>query len=261
MNKHFVGLALILILLSIGAAQITFSARPQQSEFQRSINQKTGKATSVQEGVMTEKQKKHSKIFRGFESYTQGKKLRDLTSETWDVYLVVPVGNVITPRSFNLTEFLRNMSCEADAVVIGKVQGKVSQIIEEGTFIFTDYELTVSEILKDDDAAPIEVNANITYTSPGGAIELNGRTIRAVDQRREPLQIGERYLLYLKRIPEMSTYKGFSNSRDGDSFQIKDGIITQASNRLLPLGTKRTTTADYFMAEVRAALYQGANNF
>lgn len=256
MNKHFIGIALLLILMGIGAAQIVFSSRPQESEFQRGVKQKTGTATPVQEGVMTEKQKKHSKIFRRFEGSTRGKKVRDLVSETGEIYLVTAIPDVIRPNSFNLTEFLRDMACEADAVVIATVQSKVSQIIDEGTFVFTDYELTVTEVLKNDAAAPIVANGSITYTSPGGAVELNGRTIRAVDQRSYPLEVGENYLLYLKFIPETGAYQGFSNSRDGDTFQIKDNVITQASARPWPLGTKRTTAADAFMTEVRAALYQ-----
>jgi hypothetical protein len=259
MNKHFVGLALILILMGIGAAQIVFSSRPQENEFERSMKQQTGKATPVREGVMTEKQKKHSKIFGRFEAYTQGKKLRELVDESGDVYVIVPVGNVITPPSLNLKEFLHNMTCEADAVIIGTVQRKASQIIEEGTFVFSDYELTVTEVLKNNIAAPIEPSGNITYTSAGGAIELNGHTVRAVQQGSRPLQVGENYLLYLKFLPDTGAYKGFSSNRDAETFQIKDGMIIQASAKPWPLGTKRTTAADAFMAEVRIALYQACS--
>lgn len=264
MSKHIAGLALVLVSavlgISLGTSQTVPSAQKAKNRFEQGMEQATGKATPIREGVMTGKQKKHSKIFGRFEAYTRGKKLRELVAERGDVYVIVPNGDVQLPASFNLHDFFLNLTCQADAVIIGTVKSKTSQIIEEGTFVFTDYELIVTDVLKNNVAAPIELNGSITYTSPGGAVELNGHVIRAVQRGRRPLQVGEDYLLYLKFIPETGAFKGFSNSRDSDTFQIKDGVITQVSDRPLPLGTKRTTAADAFMAEARAVLNQACKN-
>ena len=264
MSKQIIGVASVLLSIVLGmalGASRTFPfSQKKENEFERNMKLATGEATPIQEGVMTEKQKKHSKLFGDFGLAAQGKKLRELVVERGDVYLVATVGNVITPRSFNLKDFLHNLTCQADAVVIGTVKSKASQIIEEGTFVFTDYELTVTDVLKNNPAAPIVPTNIITYTSPGGAVESNGHVIRAVNRSRDPLQIGENYLLYLKFIPETGAYKGFSSSRDGDTFQIKNGAVIQASDRLLPLGTKRSTVADGFMAEVYAVLSQPCSN-
>lgn len=233
---------------------------PQQNKFEQGIREKTGKATPIQEGVMTEKQKRHSKIFKRFEIVTAGKKLRDIATDSGDVYVVRMVGDVKIPRSLNLNEYLSSLTCRASAVVMGTVMSKTSQLIDEGTFTFTDYELTVTEILKNNLAAPIEPNGRITYTSPGGAVELNGRTIGAVDYRSEPLQVGEQYLLYVNFIPDTGSYKGFSDDVNGDTFALNNGVISQLSKKPLPLGTKRTTDAAGFMAGVRAAANQQCSN-
>ena len=256
------GLVLILMLTLVGLA-FTFGTSemaPQQNRLERSIKEKAGKATSIQEGVMTEKQRQHSRIFKRFEIVTGGKKLREITTKSGDVYVVRMVGDVKILRPTSLNEYLSNLTCRASAVVMGTVISKTSQLIDEGTFTFTDYELNVTEILKNNPTAPIEPNGRLTYTSPGGAVELNGRTIGAVDYHSEPLQVGEQYLLYVNFIPDTGSYKGFSDAVNGDTFALRDGVITQLSKKALPLGTKRTTEATGFMAAVRATANQPCSN-
>ncbi len=256
MNKRFIGIVLLLILMGLGVAQMVFSSRPPQSDFARSISQKTGTATPIQKGVMTEKQKQHSRLFKGFDYVTWGKKLGDLAAEQGDVSIKKSVGNVRRPVSFSLGDYLRTLTCKSDAIVIGTVKSKSSQLTDDETFVFTDYEISVSDILKNNRGAVIEPGSSITFTGSGGAVILNGHTIRALDERNEPLENGEKYLLYLEFVPSTGAYKAFDNSRDSEIFQIKDDGIIQASRKPLPFGIKRTTKAGTFLAEVHAALIQ-----
>jgi hypothetical protein len=216
--------------------------------------------TPVQEGVMTEKQKKHSKMFKGFKEATGGKKLRDLITERGDVEVMIPVGDVQTPRSVNLSKYLQNISCEADVVVIGMVKNKASQLIEEGTFIFTDYEITATEILKNNPVAPIEPNNSITLTRSGGAVILNNHVVRAVDHRSEPLEVGKRYLLFLRFISDTGTYRPLGSSVKEDSFQLSGGSIIQVSEKPLPFKSQRVSPEAPFMSELRAVINNSCNN-
>ena len=258
MKKQLIGLAILLLLALafVFAKQQSKSPPQQRSKMELSIKEKVGSPTLIQEGVMTDKQKKHSKIFKGFGVRNGGKKLRDIANEIGDVYLVNMVADGKLTTGFNLQQYLNRLTCESSAVVVATVLSKSSQLIDEGTFTFTDYELTVREVLKNNVAAPIQLNQTITYTSPGGAIKLGGKTISTVDYRGEPLQLGKQYLLYLNFIPDTGSYKGFSNEVDGDTFELVNGIIAQASKKLLPLGAKRTTDANEFMGAVRVAGYQ-----
>lgn len=216
--------------------------------------------TSIQEGVMTAKQKKHSKIFKG---YKDRAKIRDLMAENDDIEIIQPVGTVRTPQFFNLDSYLQDLSCKADAVVVGTVKSKASQINEDGTFIFTDYEFASEEVLKNNSAAPINPNTNITITRTGGAVKLKGHTVRAIDYRQVPLIVGEHYLLFLKFFPEMEAYRSISSSLNDDSFQILGNrIIKQVSENPLPFDGSRTVEANGFVTQVRNAvnsvcLYQG----
>lgn len=208
--------------------------------------------TVIQEGVMTAKQKKHSKIFKG---YKDRAKIRDLIAQKGDVEIIQPVGNVRIPQSFNLDGYLQELSCKADAVVIGRIKSKASQINEDGTFVFTDYEFTSEEVLKNNATAPINPNADITITRTGGAIKLNSHTARAIDYHELPLLAGEHYLLFLKFVPDTGAYKSLDSSRDDDSFQILGNrVIKQVSKNPLPFDGSDTVEANDFMTKVRAAV-------
>lgn len=220
------------------------------------VFEKLGTATPIREGVLSEKQKQHRKIYKGFESVTRGRKLRELAAERGDVDVIQVVGNVRVPRAFSLDEYLRGLTCKADAVVIGVVRSKASQLTEDGSFVFTDYELVAEEILKNNPAAPLQPGDNLTSTRTGGAVELNGRVIRALDQHNNPLEIGGKYLLYLQYLPATGAYKPFSDSLNGDTFQLGGPKAIQASHKPLPLGPESAADAEPFMSEVRAAINQ-----
>jgi hypothetical protein len=243
----------LLLLVSLAVTMITAVAA-LQSETQKNPSGKKEEATPIQEGVMSEKQKKHSKIFKRFEGATRGRKLRDLASESGDVEVREDVGTTFMPRAFNLHEYLQGLTCDADAVVIGTVKSKSSQLIDEGTFVFTDYEVTAEEVLKDNTANPITRSSDITVTRAGGTVKLNGHTIRAIDYRGEPLVVGERHLLYLKFIPITGACRPFGNAMSDDTLHLYGDKVTQVSRKLLPLGRRGIADLNTFMAEVRNVL-------
>jgi hypothetical protein len=169
--------------------------------------------------------------------------------------VIQPIGDVISPQSVNLDSYLQELTCKADAVVIGMVKSKASQINEQGTFVFTDYEFIPGEVVKNNVVAPINPEKDITITRTGGAVKLNGHTVRALDYRQLPLIEGEYYLLFLKFVPETGAYRALDSSRDDDSFQILGNrVIKQVSKNPLPFDGSRTVEANGFMTQVRAAV-------
>jgi hypothetical protein len=254
-----------LVLVGLGFAQVT--KRPMGV---RSVAQAGDKplpqgrahiheeATPIQEGVMTAKQKRHSKIFQKYEDVTGGKKIRDLIIQKGATSVEREVGDVIVPSSFNSQKYLQNLSCKADAVVVGTVTSKSSQITDDKTFLFTDYELAVEDILKNNAAAPIPTNSTITITRTGGSVNLNGHIGLAVDDSQKPLLANGRYLLFLKFIPETGAYRAFNNWGD-DSFAFRNDKVAQVSESPLPFGPQRKVDAASFMTEVRTALSNSCN--
>ncbi len=115
-------------------------------------------------------------------------------------------------------------AAQADAVVIGVVSGKTSQLNDAETFVFTDYNVTVVEVLKNNISSPIRLDSPITVTRAGGIVQLEGHVVRAVDRTAKPLQIGDKYLLFLRYLPATSAYLA---SEGPSSFKLEgDKVVT-----------------------------------
>jgi hypothetical protein len=246
----------VVVVVGLVTAQMTRrTERRLVSQIQRQQHMRDD-ATPIQDGVATDKQKKHARLFKGYSDVTRGRKIRDLVTERGDVDVRREVGDVMVPASLNLNDYLQNLTCKADAALIGVVKSKSSQITEDGTFIFTDYELTAEDVLKNNAASAIQPNSDITVTRIGGAVKINGHTARATDFSQRPLQVGERYVLFLRFVPDTGAYMYLSNWGD-DSFQIRGSKISQVSATPLPLGTGRTTDLTLFINETRNAVNNG----
>lgn len=256
MKKHVTSVALVLVSavlgLAFGATRLAPTRQVRDDSFAQNIKRRTGEATPIREGAMKEKQAQHSRLYKGLGTANGGRKLRELRTESGDVEVAVPMPDVISPRSINVGLYLRKAACQADLVLLGTVSGKESQLTAEGTFIFTDYEVAAAEVFKNNDAAPVEPGAAVTVTRPGGAVEVDGRVLRAVDYRDEPLAVGGRYILFLKSIPETGAYRPLYDSRFEDSFLLRDGQVAQVSDKPAPLPSQRATAEAPFAAELRS---------
>ena len=166
--------------------------------------QEKDEPTIVQKRVMTEKQRRHSQEFEDRE--IPG--IAETTTRDVGVYIDIGPGRLPTDaRVTNQTEYLQALTCASitDAVVIGRISRKASQLTESGRFVFTDYDLEVREILKKPSGA--SVDNVITITDPGGAVRLDGRNIFATISREQPLRIGQSYILFLRRLKDSDSYR------------------------------------------------------
>jgi len=188
-----------------------------------------------QEKKMTNKQKEHSKLYKEDFKSRKGKKLTNIAATgIGNVSVIIPVadGFQLEPTTpLNLHGFLKNLICDADAVVIGTVKSKSSHLTEEEEFIFTDYEMTVEEVLKDNSAASIQSRNIITATRGGGVLKINGRNVIAIDESLKPLEVNSRYLLFLRFVPNTSAYKAHKSK---GSVQLNDHRIIKLTGEAVP---------------------------
>jgi hypothetical protein len=254
--KILIAALAVVAVVGLVTAQMTKRTEKRLAPQAQRQQQMKDDATPIQEGVATDKQKKHAKLFKGCSDVTRGRKIRDLVTERGDVDVSREVGDVLVPASFSLHDYLQTLACKADAVLVGVVKSKSSQLTDEGTFIFTDYELTAEDVIKNNPASPVQPNDNITVTRTGGAVKINGHTARATDFSQRPLQVGERYVLFLRLVPNTGGYMYLSNWGD-DSFQIRGNHVSQVSATPLPLGTGRTSDLTSFLDETRNAVTNG----
>ncbi|HVG29010.1 MAG TPA: hypothetical protein VM864_04750 [Pyrinomonadaceae bacterium] len=177
------------------------------------VRENQEEATHIREGVLSAKQRAHGKLFKH-----NGPKLRDLAKQmAGPIEVVSDVGLVLdnTPIPGNPLE---GATCNADAVVVGVTRGKASQVNEEGNFIFTDLDVTVEEVVKNNPLSGIEPNQLVSVTRPGGAVEFGGRVFRARREDFKPTPVGRRYLFFLKYVPETQSYLAYGNG----TFELND---------------------------------------
>jgi hypothetical protein len=232
--KIFVGLFLVACVIAVGIFFFSPSTQGQKKS--------NDEPTVVQKGQVTEKERAYSKEYKKLYFYRDDRKLTETVQlsksrgNTQEVGVMiglldtVMVDDVPFPTK---TEFLQDLSCGADAVVLGSVKSKSAHMTEDETFVFTEYEFSIKDVLKDNAASPIKVKEGIHVTRPGGLISLDGQVIRANDLSYEPLQPGKEYLLFLRFVPAANGY--FVSSPDGD-FALTDRLVRTLSKTALPDG-------------------------
>ena len=228
------------IVARIATSQNNMNASPLTT------STKQEEPTVIEEDVISAKQKAHSKLFKH-----HGPKLRELAAQRKGAIEVEEeVGFVIeVPTSTPNIPVLQSAVKNADAIVVGVLKSKSSQLTEEGNFIFTDYEMALEEVIKNNSISPIQINSLITVTRDGGTVAIKGRIFTAKRQDFKPTYVGNRYLFFLRFIPETDSYLTYGNG----AFEIKDDRVfalgDNASKEILKANSK---DAAAFLDEVRA---------
>lgn len=208
-------------------------------------------------GETAEVQRQHASIFNEIKT---GKDLRVLATEGSSP-LVVRVGafpGLLAEENIERTSTYPNsylilIAGISNAVVVGTLKAKASALTGNGEFIFSDFQMNVEDVLKDNPEHPIKPKSDIIITRPGGTLEINGRTVYAVTLGFRPFQIGSRYVLFLNYIPATGAYRPFAER----SFRLlPTGVSPLSPNRpYKDLHSEGDPTA--FIQEVRDASAAG----
>jgi hypothetical protein len=114
------------------------------------------------------------------------------------------------------------------AVVVGTIVGGKCFINKAHTFVYTDYQVKVDQILKPDLAANLTVGGFVTAARPGGTVHFPSGHVRNVLNVGHGLpEIGAQYVLFLwKAIPNLPEYEILINSgyqlRSGRAYALDD---------------------------------------
>ena len=254
MSKGFVigvlvGISLLAIF-GIGAA-----SRPKQKDIEQQKYQvEVAQATPVQLHVMTPKQHFHSRLHNGAGVRVGGKTISDWLTSYGGQRIVL--GTDILGRRFFASDqpeapedCFGRFAKESDAVIRGKVTSKISQITEDDSFLFTDYDVVVLEVFKNSATGPLDTGTTITFTSLGGEIVLDDVILKAGGKGIPLLPInGHEVLLFLKFVPETGSYK--LTQYDG-SFEL-DGTFARPLASGFPLPTDVYEHQAAFLKMIRA---------
>jgi hypothetical protein len=139
--------------------------------------------TPVEDGVLTERQKEHSKLYHWND---EDRKIRDAVLKDGGLERF----RISCGAFLDLPDLITELAEKADAIVIVSFVSKSSQITSDGTDIFTDYDLNTEQILKDANPGALKRDEIITVTRPGGKVLLYGRIAWIFNTAYESLMRG-----------------------------------------------------------------------
>lgn len=119
--------------------------------------------------------------------------------------------------------WLQGLVSNSDLVVIGRPSNPVSDFTPDHSFLFSDYEFLIEEVLKDDTKA-LSTGKQIVVTRAGGVLKINGKKFRAVEPEFHQFQSDDRYVLFLHRLPDTGTYLVTAQG----AFLLRSGLISSA---------------------------------
>jgi hypothetical protein len=152
---------------------------------------------------MTSKQRVHAKEHgRRFKS--PFKLLDELTS------VVVHADSTFArpdDKPIAIDDFVRAQACSSQGVFTGLITSATSNPTEDGTFLFTDYEVRVGDRFR----MPLGGSATprgslVTVTRAGGKIVIDGVTVRAEHGDYPALRVGARYCFFVNYIDATASF-------------------------------------------------------
>lgn len=246
MSKGFIyGVAVGLVVLAVaGVSASRRHERDSQEDKSRTelaqYNEALVDATQVQQGVLTERQRLHSRLYPY--RATTNKTISDLLAHAGGRILGIELSgqSQVLTESETPENYFGELVRASDAVINGRVTKKLSQITEDDAFLFTDYDVVLTEVVKDNSAKPLTVGATIIVTRPGGKVVVNGIIVRAHDSGFEPLELNRPLLLFLRYIPESGAYRA---TRDTGTFEVDGSSIRPLGKAAFPPNVLRDGVA------------------
>src|SRR5262249_15670303 len=210
-------------------------------------------ATPVQSRGLTERQRVHSDRFSHYRKMSARTISELAASAKAEGYMTVDRDIMPGAGQGKKQEapetFFGELTRGSDTVIRGKVTKKTSVVTQDDAFLFTDYEVAVEEVLKDNIAAPVAPGTVITVTWPGGKVLLDGVLVTATDRNLLPLPANDHdIVLYLKFLPQTGAYY----AAPGNAAYEIDGTSVQplTPRSFLPPGVIQDR--DSFLGAIRA---------
>lgn len=255
LKAYVIGLLLGLSLLIV--AVVTSSPKQQnapelQQDEAKIYQAELVDATPVQRGVVTEQARLYSRHFSYYGTPRGNEKLSSLVdkfkgeSKVIGTVIEIGFGPALPPDTPQ--HYFGPLSKESDTIIRGKVIKKVSHFTEDDYFIFTNYDVTVLEVLKNNQTIPIQKDQTIIVVRPGGKVSLEGMVVSAIDKSFLPLPVNQdEVLLFLKFIPEAGAYQ---TVRSTGAYQLQGESIEPLSGETFPSGILQNTKS--LLTTVRA---------
>ncbi|KAF0250497.1 MAG: hypothetical protein FD167_97 [bacterium] len=267
-KSYLLGIVAGTTLLMVGSVvgsnlQRATAAKPQQTlgtalqqmklaEEEAIYSKEIRDATPVQLGRLTRTQQIHSKFYTHYKEL-RGKAISEIAAPFKGKNKVIETV-VCLPLLEKLTEpetpeyYFGKLTNNSDAVIRGKVINVTSQLTEDDGFIFTDYNIAVAEVLKNNTTSPIKAGATVSVIRPGGKVVFDGVIVKAKDQMLAPLNMEKEVVLFLKFIPESGSYQSTDPS---GTFELDGSSIRPLTDLAFPPGVLGDSDRNSFLQTFR----------
>jgi hypothetical protein len=146
----------------------------------------------------------------------------------------------------------------ADLIVIGTVGAAkvlvVGPLPLDDFGVATDYEVQVETVLKDATGGRVQANAPLMVTRAGGYVRAaNGKVFAVTHALFKPLQLGSRYVLFLKTFPKDNTLNVEM------AHELVAGRTAQVEQGPLEFGRHKDQTEKDLVLEVKRAIAEGVD--
>jgi len=167
-----------------------------------------------------------------------------------DLYKRLDVGLVVlTPnKPFNAQDYLNERACAADLILVGVVNGKKGQLTDDETFVFSNYQVSIETIIKNASKIVLSPKGRIDVSRLGGEVAVQGYHVRAISQAAHPLEVGNRYLLFLTYLPETNSFVA-----NNLAFLIEGNKIAKLTDDVQAGQVGNDKEVEAFIAEVKDA--------
>lgn len=100
-----------------------------------------------------------------------------------------------------------HLVCSADVGILGTVGSGVPHVTSDQKFLYTDWSVTVDQVIDNLVGAPVSEGQTVTVARSGGSLEIGGRTVVATNRNFTDFVTGERYAFFLEFVPQADSYK------------------------------------------------------
>lgn len=240
------GLAAVLIAGVVTARWQKQSAQEaarlaQMKRFEANV----GEATPVDSGQRTDRTRIHSRFYHRYDELIKNTpSLLDQIASAGSSglpYSIVGIdihSDAMVPDVNSAEEVLIGPVREATAIIRGHAVKKTSQLTDDSTFVFTDYDVAISEVLKGGSIV-VAGGSTIVVTRPGGKVLSNGMIVYVTLNTVPPLPLDNtELLLFLTLLPESGTYATLT---PWGAFSLADSEVRPLGRSLPPrVVTNRT---------------------
>lgn len=159
----------------------------------------------------------------------------------------------VSPDKLRMYNNAQALTHDSAVVITGVVNSETAQMSPAEDFIFTDYQVSVRDVLK----GSLQPGDTITVRTPGGRVQFDGGTaaeVKMPDFWKNP-EVGGTYVFFLKKKDE--SHLGLVGGPQG-LFDISSGtgVEPQVRDQDLLMHTYRGKEIASFVQEIRQAAGQ-----